>query len=375
MPNVHARCSPSALHRILNCTPSLVQSEQFEDETSSYAAEGSAGHALAEHLLKKYLKLQTKRPTSDYYTDELLEAVDEYFTFVTGLIKEARRECESPIFSVEQKVDLSGYVDGCFGTADMVIITNDTVHVIDLKLGRGVEVSAVDNDQLKAYGLGVLTMADMLYDIETVRLTIFQPRLYTQSTWEITPDELRTWGEEILKPRGAMALVGAGEFHAGSWCRFCKARNQCRARAESFLDLAKYEFRPPVLLTDEEIAEVMTKAEDLTNWVNDVFAYATAAAIEDGTHFKNWKLVEGRSVRKFTDTDAVEQAARNAGYTDIYNKTLITLTAFEKLMGKDAFQEILGPYVTKPRGKLTLAPVTDKRPEVNVTTVEDEFTR
>ena len=179
MPNVHARCSPSALHRILNCTPSLVQSEQFEDETSSYAAEGSAGHALAEHLLKKYLKLQTKRPTSDYYTDELLEAVDEYFTFVTGLIKEARRECESPIFSVEQKVDLSGYVDGCFGTADMVIITNDTVHVIDLKLGRGVEVSAVDNDQLKAYGLGVLTMADMLYDIETVRLTIFQPRLYT----------------------------------------------------------------------------------------------------------------------------------------------------------------------------------------------------
>ena len=373
MPNAHARCSPSALHRILNCTPSLVQSEQFEDETSSYAAEGSAGHALAEHLIKKYLKLQTKRPTSDYYTDELLDAVDEYVAFVTGLIEEARRECLNPIFSVEQKVDLSGYIDGCFGTADMVIITDDTVHVIDLKLGRGIEVSAVDNDQLKAYGLGVLTMADMLYDIETVRLTIFQPRLYNQSTWEITPEDLRKWGEEILKPRGAMALIGAGEFHAGSWCRFCKARNQCRARAESFLDLAKYEFRPPVLLTDEEIAEVMTKAEDLSQWVSDVFAYATAAAIEDGTHFENWKLVEGRSVRKFTDSYAVEQAARDAGYTDIYSKSLITLTAFEKLMGKDTFQEVLGPYVTKPRGKLTLVPVTDKRPEVNVNTAQNDF--
>ena len=235
----HARCSPSALHRVLNCTPSLVLSEQFDEEESMYAAEGSAGHALAEHLIKKHLKLQTRRPTSEYYTDDLVDAVNEYVTFVVGEIEAAKQECKSPVFAVEQKVDISDYIDECFGTADMVIITEKVAQIIDLKLGRGVEVSAEDNDQLKAYGLGVLTMADMLYDIETIRLTIFQPRISNYSTWDITADDLRKWGEEVLKPRGAMALIGAGDFHAGSWCRFCKARFQCRARAEEFLKMAQ----------------------------------------------------------------------------------------------------------------------------------------
>ena len=157
----HARCSPSALHRVLNCTPSLVLSEQFDDEESMYAAEGSAGHALAEHLIKKHLKLQTRRPTSEYYTDDLVDAVNEYVTFVIGEIEAAKQECKSPVFAVEQKVDISDYIDECFGTADMVIITEKVAQIIDLKLGRGIEVSAEDNDQLKAYGLGVLTMADM----------------------------------------------------------------------------------------------------------------------------------------------------------------------------------------------------------------------
>ena len=250
----HARNSPSALHRTLNCTPSLVLGEQFADEESSYAAEGSAGHALAEHLIKKHLKLRTKRPVSDYYSDDLLEAVDDYVSFVIGEIEDAKRECKQPVFAVEQRVDISDYATDCFGTADMVIVTDKVVHIIDLKLGRGVEVSAVENPQLMAYGLGVLAMAEMLYDVETVRLTIYQPRINNYSSWDITPADLKKWGEEILKPRSAMAMTGAGEFHAGSWCRFCKARNQCRARAEEFLKLAQMEFRQPSLLTDAEIA-------------------------------------------------------------------------------------------------------------------------
>ena len=250
----HARNSPSALYRTLNCPPSLVLGEQFQDEESQYAAEGSAGHALAEHLIKKHLHLRTKRPVSDYYSDDLMEAVEDYVAFVIEKIEDAKRECKSPLFSVEQRVDISEYSPDCFGTADMVIVTDKVAHVIDLKLGRGVEVSAEENPQLMAYGLGVLDMAEMLYDIEVVRLTIFQPRINNFSTWDITPEALKTWGEEILKPRSAMALAGAGEFQAGSWCRFCKARNQCRARAEEFLRLAKMEFRQPALLSDDEIA-------------------------------------------------------------------------------------------------------------------------
>ena len=200
-------------------------------------------------------------------------------------------------------------------------------------------------------------------------MTIFQPRLSSISTWTISAEELYKWAEEVLKPKAELAAKGEGEFISGSWCRFCKARNTCRARAESFLELAKMEFQPPVLLSDEEVAEVIEKADELSKWASDVMAYAQAEAIENGKHWNGYKLVEGRSTRRFTDEKKVEEAAKGAGYTDIYNKSLITLTAFEKLMGKDIFNEVLGSYVTKPAGKLTLVPVSDKRPEVTVNTV------
>lgn len=369
----HARNSPSALHRTLNCPPSLVLGEQFQDEESQYAAEGSAGHALAEHLIKKHLKQRTKRPVSDYYSDDLMEAVEDYVAFVIEKIEEAKRECKSPLFSVEQRVDISEYSPDCFGTADMVIVTDKVAHVIDLKLGRGVEVSAEENPQLMAYGLGVLEMVDMLYDIETVRLTIFQTRISNFSTWDITPDALKSWGREILKPRSAMALAGEGEFKAGSWCRFCKARNQCRARAEEFLRLAKMEFRQPALLTDDEIAEVLKVSDELAKWASDVYAFAQDQAIIHGKQWKGYKLVEGRSNRKYSSDNEVAEAAKAAGYTDIYKQTLIGVTEMERLMGKKEFSRILGKLVYKPQGKITLVPETDKREAINTSTAAADF--
>lgn len=369
----HARNSPSALHRTLNCPPSLVLGEQFQDEESQYAAEGSAGHALAEHLIKKHLKQRTKRPVSDYYSDDLVEAVEDYVAFVIEKIEEAKRECKLPLFSVEQRVDISEYSPDCFGTADMVIVTDKVAHVIDLKLGRGVEVSAEENPQLMAYGLGVLEMAEMLYDIEVVRLTIFQPRINNFSTWETTPEALKTWGEEILKPRSAMALAGAGEFQAGSWCRFCKARNQCRARAEEFLRLAKMEFRQPALLSDDEIAEIIKVSDELAKWASDVYAYAQDQAITHGKEWKGYKLVEGRSNRKYSSDEEVEKAAQAAGYTDIYKKTLIGITEMERLMGKKEFARILGKLVYKPQGKITLVPDTDNRETIKKSTAAADF--
>ena len=371
--SAHARFSPSAANRLIHCPPSLVLGEAFQDEESSYAAEGSAGHALAEHLIKKHLKQQTRRPVSDYYSDDLLEAVDDYISYVISEIESARRECADPLFSVEQKVDISDYVPDCFGTADMVIVTDKLVHIIDLKLGKGVPVYAEKNPQLMIYGLGILDLAEMLFPVETVRLTIFQPRLSNVSTWDIAPEELKAWGNEVLRPAGELALKGEGDLNAGSWCRFCKARFTCRQRAEENLRLAQLEFKEPALLSDDEISEVLKQADELSKWAADVYAYAQDQAIVHHKQWKGFKLVMGKSKRKYTSEEEVAAAAQAAGYTDIYKHTLLGITDMERLMGKKEFARILGSLVYKPAGKITLVPESDKREAIQTSTAEADF--
>lgn len=373
-PEVHSVLGASAADRWMNCTPSAQLTAGMEDETTTFAAEGTAAHALCEWKVRKALKMRAgRRPTSDYWTDEMEEFTDDYRDYIMDLVGQAKQHCKDPVTLIEQHLDFSCYVPDGFGTGDFLLVADKELNVVDFKYGRGVAVYADHNPQMMLYALGALNLFDCLYDIEKVTMTIFQPRLSSISTWTISTEELYQWAEEELKPKAELAAKGEGDFVSGSWCRFCKARNTCRARAESFLELARMEFQPPALLSDEEVAEVMEKADELSKWASDVMAYAQAEAIENGKHWNGYKLVEGRSVRKFSDEAKVEAAAKEAGYTDIYNKSLITLTAFEKLMGKEAFAEILGQYVTKPAGKLTLVPVSDKRPEVTVNTVNDEF--
>ena len=373
-PEVHSVLGASAADRWMNCTPSAQLTAGMEDETTTFAAEGTAAHALCEWKVRKALKMRAgRRPTSDYWTDEMEEFTDDYRDFIMDLVGQAKLTCKDPVTLIEQHLDFSCYVPDGFGTGDFLLVADRELNVVDFKYGRGVAVYADHNPQMMLYALGALNLFDCLYDIEQVTMTIFQPRLSSISTWTISAEELYKWAEEVLRPKAELAAKGEGEFISGSWCRFCKARNTCRARAESFLELAKMEFQPPALLSDEEVAEVMEKADELSKWASDVMAYAQAEAIENGKHWNGYKLVEGRSTRRFVDEKKVEEAAKGAGYTDIYNKSLITLTAFEKLMGKDTFKEVLGSYVTKPAGKLTLVPVSDKRPEVTVNTVNDEF--
>lgn len=373
-PEVHSVLGASAADRWMNCTPSAQLTAGMEDETTTFAAEGTAAHALCEWKVRKALKMRAgRRPASDYWTDEMEEFTDDYRDYIMDLVGQAKTHCKDPVTLIEQHLDFSCYVPDGFGTGDFLLVADKELNVVDFKYGRGVAVYADHNPQMMLYALGALNLFDCLYDIEQVTMTIFQPRLSSISTWTISTEELYQWAEEELKPKAELAAKGEGDFVSGSWCRFCKARNTCRARAESFLELAKMEFQPPALLSDEEVAEVMEKADELSKWASDVMAYAQAEAIENGKHWNGYKLVEGRSVRKFTDESKVEAAAKEAGYTDIYNKSLITLTAFEKLMGKEKFGEILGKFVTKPAGKLTLVPVSDKRPEVSVNTVNDEF--
>lgn len=369
----HARFSPSSGKRYLNCPPSLLLEEQFPDEQSPFAAEGSAGHEMAEYLINKHLKKRTKRPVSDYYSDELMEAVEDYTAYAVSQIEEAKRNCENPFFGVELKVSLADRVEGCFGTADMVVVDDRKIHIIDLKLGKGVMVDAEKNVQLMIYGLGVFDMLGFLYEIETVELTIVQPRIGHFSTWEISAEELLSWGKEVFEPGAAKALSGEGEFMAGDHCRFCKARFTCRARAEEYLKLAQMEFAEPALMSDEEIAEVLSKADALKKWAEEIYAYAQNEAVVNHKEWPGFKLVLGRSNRKYTDETDVAEAAKKAGYTDIYKQSLIGITEMERLMGKKKFNEILGSFVYKPEGKVTLVPDSDKREAVKTATAEADF--
>lgn len=369
----HASFAPSSGERYLNCPPALLLEKQFPDENSPYAAEGTAGHALGEYLINKHLKKRGKRPVSDYYSDELVEAVDEYVSYAVGVIGEARRKCTNPMVETELRISLSHRIQECFGTADLVVVDSDSIHIIDLKLGKGVMVEADWNTQLMIYGLGVLDMVDMLYDIQSVKLTIVQPRLEHLSTWELPADELRKWSAEEFEPKAKLALTGEGDFKAGNHCRFCKARFQCRERSEEYLRLAQMEFAEPPLLSEEEIAEVLSKSDALKKWAEEVYAYAQSEAIQNHREWPGYKLVAGRSNRKYVDEDTAAETAKSAGYHDIYKSVLIGVTEMERLMGKKKFHEILGTCVYKPEGKLTLVPDSDKREAVHLTTADAEF--
>ena len=369
----HAILSASGSHRWLNCTPSARLEFEFDDTGSEAAKEGTAAHALCEHKLKKALRMRSKRPVSDYDSDEMEEFTDAYVDFVLERYDAAKQMCADPIVLIEQRLDFSQYVPDGFGTGDCVIIGDHRLHIVDFKYGMGVLVEAENNPQMKLYALGALNVYDGIYDISEVSMTIFQPRRENVSTWTIPTEELKDWAENELKPKAAMAFSGEGEYVPGEWCTFCRAAIRCRARALEKLKLAQSEFRLPPLLTDAEIEEILTILPDLTRWANEITAYATDAAVNHGKEWEGFKVVEGRSVRKYRDEVAVAEAAVNAGFKDIYHRSLIPLTEMQKLMGKTKFEEILGSLIYKPPGKPTLVPVTDKRTAMNVTKAINEF--
>lgn len=369
----HAVLSASSSHRWLSCTPSARLELEFEDQTTEAAREGTAAHELCEYKLKRALKQRAERPVSEYDSEEMEICTDDYVSFVIEKLESAKQVCKDPIVLIEQHLDFSCYVPEGFGTGDCIIVSDDHLHIIDFKYGMGVLVEAEQNPQMMLYALGALGIYDSLYDIKNVSMTIFQPRRDNVSTWEISAEELTTWAETELRDKAALAFAGEGEYVPGEWCRFCKASNRCRARAEENLKLAGREFKLPPLLSDEEVEEILGILPELIKWANELSAYAQDAAINHGKRWNGFKLVEGRSNRKYKDEELVAEAAKREGFKDIYRYSLIPLTEMQKLMGKAKFEEILGDLIYKPPGKLSLVPVTDKRPEVNVSTAENEF--
>lgn len=374
----HARLNASSSHRWMMCPPSVKLSEQFEDKPSSYAEEGTFLHELCELKLHRYLgdmdpaliELQyAEHRDNDFYSDEAETVTDEYVAFCIETIEAVRLSCPDPLIMVEHRLDYSDYVPDGFGTGDLIIVADGVLEVIDFKGGRGVRVEANRNSQLMLYGLGALLEFDPLYDIHQVRMTIVQPRLSNLSSFEMEADDLIRWAETEVRPKAMLAYEGKGDFCAGEWCRFCKARYTCRKRSEYHMSLAARDFKEPDLLSDEEIADILPVAESLNSWVQDLLAYATQEAVI-GKTWPGYKLVAGRSIRKYTSEAEVIKAATEAGYTDIYKTSLLGVGDLEKRMGKKAFNEVLGKYIVKPVGAPTLVPETDPRkPYANAASV------
>lgn len=375
MPDIHARLSASGAKKWINCPGSIQLEENFEDKPSQFAEEGTNAHALGEAKIR----LATKEYNRTKYhnairnleiTEDMEDYAESYKNYVIERYNSALQKTPDAILMLEQRLDFSKYVPDGFGTGDAVIIAEGKLEIIDLKYGKGVEVSAVDNPQLRLYALGAYEAFDMLYGFDTVEMTIYQPRLDNISSESISVAELLEWGESVKKAAQLANDDSVIECVAGKHCDtgFCKARPVCRAYAEERQKMAVYDFKPPAMLTVAEIADIIEQSASLEKWAKLVCDYALEQAYKHGVEYPGYKVVEGRSNRKYSKPDSeVAKILTDNGYqeSDILVHKLKGITDIEKLLGKKTFAEVLGSYVIKPPGKPTLVCSEDKRPAIN----------
>lgn len=385
MPETHAILSASAAHRWLHCTPCVRLEEQFPVTTSQNAEEGTLAHAIAElKLRKKFIEPMSQKTFTtrmnklkkhELYQNEMQEHTDTYIDYLTEC---AMRFQNSPTVSAESKLDFSEWVPDGYGTADCVMVGDTVLQIADFKYGFK-PVKAENNEQMRLYALGALRMFGMIYPIERVRMAIIQPRINSITESEMQVGELLQWANEVVKPAAALAYEGKGEYRAGDWCVFCRAKSQCRARAQDkqvlMDDFGNPQTHTPKekgLLTDAEIGALLTQAEPFVKWLSDLQGYALKAVLE-GKEIPGWKVVEGRSARTFSNQDAAFAALQAAGFKEalLYERKPLTLTAVEKLVGKAEFEKLCGAYVVRPQGKPNLVPESDVRKPYN--SAEQDF--
>lgn len=374
----HALLSPSSASRWLNCTAAPHLEADMPDVSSGFAVEGTLAHAYCAKKLKTFLGLPTEHEDkeiaelADYHTGEMDEYTDAYATIVIEKYNAARAITPDAQLLVETRLDFSEHIPDSFGTADAIIIADGTMDVIDFKYGKGISVSAFKNPQMQIYALGAYDKFSFEYRIERVRMTIVQPRIDNLSDYELSVSDLMAWTDEVLTPRAQEAFSGQGTQTPGEWCRFCKVKSRCRALADQSLKTA-LEKPDPQLLNPQELADVLPKLETIKIWLTGIEEYALHTALS-GTAVPGWKVVEGRSTRKITNPTAVSDALSGAGigHDLIYKpQELLPITELEKLVGKKQFAALCAQWISKPQGKPTLVPESDKRQAIN--TVEDDF--
>lgn len=379
-PEEHALLSASSAHKWLNCTPSARLEEQFPETTSKYAEEGRLAHAIAELKLRKQWiepmgprKFNTalkQLQSNELYDPEILTHTDTYIDYIS---KVAHSFNSKPYIAAERKLDYSSVAPEGFGTGDCIIIGGNALHVIDFKYGKGVPVEAEHNPQMMLYAIGAINAYEMLYDTQTVKMAIVQPRLDSISEWEISTAELMQWGESIKKI-AQKAFNGEGEYIPGDHCRFCRAKATCRGRVQEFMTLEEFKQMKPPIISNEEVGEILRRGKTLEDWLISLQEYALNECL-NGNEIAGWKAVEGRSNRQFTDVDEAFKVVKGAGYNEalLYERKPITLTAVEKLLGKPAFNDLLNDYIEKPPGKPTLAQENDKRQPITRSSAIEDF--
>lgn len=377
----HALLSASGASRWMNCTPSAkLEDEHGEKKTSPYAKEGTLAHELSELYLRRDLLQNISENdfelaleeimSNELFNDEMLDAVPVYTEYCIDQFNAAETQNSLATADIEQVLDLTEFVPESFGTADCIIISDGLLEVIDLKYGKGIPVYADWNNQLMLYGLGALRKYDTLYEINEVRLTIVQPRINNISSWHVSVDELLDWANNELKPAADLAFSGEGELKAGDWCKFCAVRNRCRKLYEKQLELAKYEFSEPQLLSDEEIVDIVKKAPKLVEWANSIAEYAKMKAINELKIWPGLKLVEGVSRRKWIDEDnaisVIFERFPELSEDDILTTKLKGISSIEKIVGKAAFLTKLSDLTVRPQGQPILVVEEDKRPALGI---------
>lgn len=384
----HALLSASGASRWLNCPPSAkLEEAEGPRETSVYAEEGTLAHELAElYIRHDILGTVDDQVFSDrfdeimnnkLFSEEMLDVVPVYVDYCSEQFNEAVSNDPQALMEIEQKLDLTKYVPESFGTADCVVIGGNVLEIIDYKHGKGVPVYAEWNKQLMLYGIGAYLKYEMLYDIQEIRVTIVQPRINNISSWQISIDELFKWADEELAPIAKLAFEGDGELKAGDWCKFCAVKSRCRTLYKKNVEIAKYDFKEPNLLSDEEISDILERTPALVEWANSIHEYAQEKAVNQGKVWPGFKLVEGTSRRKWLDEGAVAEAIFSkipeASEDQVYDMKLKTITQIEKVFGKKVVAEQLSDVIVKPQGKPTLVPLSDKRPALGLEEAIDDF--
>lgn len=375
----HAILSPSSSERWLNCTPSARLAEEAGSKTSEYAEEGTTAHELAEYALKSWiygtfypecdeLPVPQEIASNRYYSEEMKEAITRYVDFVTGEFYEMQKgPFGGPVATyLEEKLDISKYAPDSFGSADVSLVSEQIVHIIDLKYGKGVKVP-VESPQFKMYALGVLTKFGGP-KVKRVQMSVAQPRLNHYDTIEMGVSDLLEWAEEVLKPKAKLAYEGKGEQVVGSWCQFCPVKATCRAQRNEIM--RDFEDHPDTLLmTDEEIVDMLSKIDRYKSWLESINQYAYSEAMK-GKKWNGYKLVEGRSARKIVEPDKVRDKLLNTYLEDeVLNISLKGITDLEKLLGKKIFAAEFGEYVKSQPGAPKLVP--DSHPGKDYDTASD----
>ena len=368
----HALLSASSSHRWLHCTGAPRLEATFEDTTSVYAKEGTLAHELCELKLKSYTtpmakgaytRALNKLKKNELWHDEMDETTEVYLDYVKSVLLSYKI---SPAVIIEKRVDFSVYVPEGFGTADCLILAGDTLHVIDYKHGKGVVVDADHNPQMMLYALGAMHDYSLLYSFKTIKMAIVQPRVNNISEFEISPEELKEWGETVVKPKAQEAFAEEGHtFEAGEWCGFCRAKKQCKARCEANAALHSATQQDPRLISYEELGRYLSVGQDLESWFKDLKEYALSESLK-GENVPGWQAVEGRGSRSFVDGDVAIKTLIDAGIDEsiLYERKVLTLAQIEKTLGKTEFNTLVGEQVVKNPGKPTLVVDTDKRPRI-----------